>query len=312
MAVPTLTSLSPSFAVAGGTAFTLTLVGTGFDASAVVNWNTTALTTTYGTATQITAAVPATLIALSKVGIAEISVTVTGGTSNLVAFPVPSALDLTTVAQVKDYVKVDTAKDDNLIQVGITGFSAFVLTQTGRANADGSMPVTSPLVTPVAYNEWYDGNNHNRMFLRNSPIVSVSALVISGRTITQSTVWGQAGFVIDQNGRSLSLRSGGGMSASLTTPFLMSVGPMAFVRDDMNPQNVNVQYTAGYAGVPPDLGEMAMRVVGQNYKRAQWIDLASKSLSSGGGGTGTTSYRDWALAPLDALVLMQYKRIVPV
>lgn len=72
-AKPALTSLSPSSANAGGAGFTLTVKGNSFSASSVVNWNGSALTTTYVSATEIKAAVPASLIA--NAGKASVTVT---------------------------------------------------------------------------------------------------------------------------------------------------------------------------------------------------------------------------------------------
>jgi hypothetical protein len=57
--LPTLGSLSPTTATAGGAAFTLTLTGTNFLAGTVVEWNGVALATTIVSATQVTALVPA-------------------------------------------------------------------------------------------------------------------------------------------------------------------------------------------------------------------------------------------------------------
>jgi uncharacterized protein (TIGR03437 family) len=82
---PTIGSLSPSSAPVGGAAFPLTVTGTGFTANSKVQWNTTALATTFTSATQLTAAVTADLIAAA--GIASITV-VDGGTSNTVAFSI--------------------------------------------------------------------------------------------------------------------------------------------------------------------------------------------------------------------------------
>jgi hypothetical protein len=62
-ALPTITSLAPATAVAGSAGFTLTVNGTGFVSSSVVNFNGTALTTTFVSATQLTAAVPAAAVA---------------------------------------------------------------------------------------------------------------------------------------------------------------------------------------------------------------------------------------------------------
>jgi hypothetical protein len=58
-----ITSLSPSSAAAGGAGFTLTVNGSGFVSGAVVQWNGTALTTTFVSATQLTATVSTSLIA---------------------------------------------------------------------------------------------------------------------------------------------------------------------------------------------------------------------------------------------------------
>jgi hypothetical protein len=62
-AVPTIGSLSPSSAVAGSAAFTLTVNGAGFVSGATVNFNGTPKATTFVSTTQITAAILATDIA---------------------------------------------------------------------------------------------------------------------------------------------------------------------------------------------------------------------------------------------------------
>jgi RHS repeat-associated protein len=80
---PTLNSISPNTAAAGGAAFTLTVNGTNFIAASVVRWNGTNLTTTFVSATQLTAQVPAGLI--GAVGVAQVTVfnpTPGGGTSS--------------------------------------------------------------------------------------------------------------------------------------------------------------------------------------------------------------------------------------
>jgi len=73
---PVITSLSPSTAAAGSGDFTLTVNGTGFSGGATVQWNGTALTTTFVSATQLTAAVPGSLVA--SVGTATVKVSVGG------------------------------------------------------------------------------------------------------------------------------------------------------------------------------------------------------------------------------------------
>ena len=89
-AVPTIASVSPSSAIVGGSGFTLTVNGTNFDSTCVVNWNRSPLLTTYTSATQLTASIPAVLIANG--GSASITVVSGGGavTSNAVSFPITS------------------------------------------------------------------------------------------------------------------------------------------------------------------------------------------------------------------------------
>ena len=96
--VPVATSLNPSSATAGGSAFTLTVTGSSFISSSAVKWNGTALTTTYTSATQLTAAVPATNIATA--GTATITVfntTPGGGTSAGLTFTTNTATTSTNV-----------------------------------------------------------------------------------------------------------------------------------------------------------------------------------------------------------------------
>jgi hypothetical protein len=60
---PSVTSLSPSSAAAGGAGFTLTVNGHHFDSNAVVVWNGTALTTSFVSNAQLTATIPSSDVA---------------------------------------------------------------------------------------------------------------------------------------------------------------------------------------------------------------------------------------------------------
>jgi hypothetical protein len=92
---PMVTSISPTSATAGGPGFTLTVNGSGFITSSVVNWNGAARTTTFSSSHQLTAAISAADIATAGTN----HVTVTnpgpgGGTSAPKTFtvnnPVPA------------------------------------------------------------------------------------------------------------------------------------------------------------------------------------------------------------------------------
>ncbi len=80
---PSLTSISPQSATAGSQAITLTATGSGFVSASQIAWNGTALTTTYVSATQLTAQVPASdLLATGTAAITVVSPSPGGGQSN--------------------------------------------------------------------------------------------------------------------------------------------------------------------------------------------------------------------------------------
>ena len=90
--VPTLRSLTPSSALAGGTAFTLSVTGTNFVSASVVEWNGSSRTTTFASATKLTVSIPATDIAAAGTAqVAVFNLLPGGGTSNSVVFTVVSS-----------------------------------------------------------------------------------------------------------------------------------------------------------------------------------------------------------------------------
>ena len=85
---PVISSLSPTSATVGGPAFTLTVNGTGFASGAVVVFDNTSATTTFVSSSQLTAMVPANLIANAHTATVQVS---NPAVSNTVNFPVNSA-----------------------------------------------------------------------------------------------------------------------------------------------------------------------------------------------------------------------------
>ena len=119
---PSISNLSPNSATAGGTAFTLTLNGTGFVNGSTVQWNGSALSTSYVSATQVTATAPASLIA--SAGTASVTVLNPGGAiSNAVTF----------------VINTPTPSVSGLSPNSVTaGGPAFILTVTGSGYVSGS------------------------------------------------------------------------------------------------------------------------------------------------------------------------------
>jgi hypothetical protein len=114
---PALTQLSPTSATAGGPAFTLTATGTGFTSGTVVQWSGTSLATTFVSATQLTAAVPASLIASAST--VPITVATDGVSSNALSFE----LDVLVISGLSPAVAPATGQDFSLTVNG-AGFNA--------------------------------------------------------------------------------------------------------------------------------------------------------------------------------------------
>jgi uncharacterized repeat protein (TIGR01451 family) len=87
--VPVLGSLSPSSAAPGTPGMTLTVNGSNFAASSSVNWNGTARPTTFVSASQLTAAIPAAdLASAGTAGVTVLSPAPGGGTSSSLSFTI--------------------------------------------------------------------------------------------------------------------------------------------------------------------------------------------------------------------------------
>lgn len=83
---PVINTLLPAVVMEGGTGFTLTLMGSGFTQNAVVQWNSTALSTRFVSGEQLTAAVPASLI--TSPGSISVTVLINGTASPAAPFTI--------------------------------------------------------------------------------------------------------------------------------------------------------------------------------------------------------------------------------
>ena len=129
--VPVITSLEPASAVAGGPAFTLTVNGSGFvptnGTGSVVRWNNSNRTTTFVSATRMTAAITAADIATAgTASVTVFSAAPGGGISNAVNFAI------TPVNPVPTITGLNPAS-------ATAGSPAFTLTVTGTNFGNGSI-----------------------------------------------------------------------------------------------------------------------------------------------------------------------------
>ena len=208
-----------------------------------------------------------------------------------------SPIDFVALTDVKAYLQgtgESGTSDDAIIANHITGLSAFILREMGRGQPDDSTPTENPFLTPVTYTEVKDGNGHNKMFLRNSPILTVSSLIIGITQIPLSPGFGFAGYGVAGNAKYIFLRGGRGGVQQCWGNNVFEKGT----------QNVQVIYSAGYTACPPDLFDVMIRSIALNYKRKNWLGMKSKSMANG---AGTVSYAAWEFSPYDRSVIDHYK-----
>lgn len=147
---------------------------------------------------------------------------------------VASPVDLTTVDMVKAWLNTSgtpsksNAIEDANLQRCITAASRYWLWRTGRGAGNWQTSQQSPFNQAVQYDESYDGNGNDQLFLRNSPVVSVQSILINGRPIPQAQGPASRGWMLPDAGNRIVLYGE-----------CFSTGR----------QNIHVQYTAGFAAL---------------------------------------------------------------
>ena len=151
---PTITSINPSSATAGGGASTISITGSNFTSADVVNWNGSAVQSSYTDSTTISAVVPAS--DLATVGTNKVTVSdAEGSTSNAETFTVASAPPAKTTVRTMNLFPNDIVWDSALGKLLLT----FPSTDTTNPNTVATVdPVAMSLGSPVAA-----GNDPNRM-----------------------------------------------------------------------------------------------------------------------------------------------------
>ena len=141
---PALTSISPTSANAGASALTLTVNGSNFVNTSVVNWNGSALTTTYVTPTQLTASVAATRLAnAGTASVTVVSPAPGGGTTTTATFTINSVVVPTGKKFLFDNTKAEMA-----------GNADWVIDQDGSVPARFPTPAQSGITATTAETYW--------------------------------------------------------------------------------------------------------------------------------------------------------------
>ena len=177
--VPATSGLVPNTTTAGGGAFTLTVNGSNFLATSVVRWNGTDRPTTFVSATQVQAAIPATDIA--QTGTASVTVfnpAPGGGTSNPQTFTTTAAAGTFTDSTVADF---SAGTPGTATYVGQTANGEVLLAPTVGAEFAGSSLPAGWTATP-----WSTGGTAtvaNGQLTVNGARAGTVALFTRGRSV---------------------------------------------------------------------------------------------------------------------------------
>jgi hypothetical protein len=161
-APPAISGLSPASADSGGPTFTLTISGEYFTPTSTAKWGSTALTTTYINQSQLTALVPANLIA--SAGAASVSVTTPVGTSSSFSVTINPAIKITTTT----------------LPAGTAG-NAY----SGAINVTGGSPGYTWTVTGLPASLIYSNTSDSTLTVTGTP---ASSGVITFQVSVQDTV----------------------------------------------------------------------------------------------------------------------------
>jgi hypothetical protein len=178
--------------------------------------------------------------------------------------------DLVVLADVKAYLGGDLqSNDDAVLSRLITAASAFFTGACARP------------ILAQSYDELYDGKGGQRLYLRQTPVTSVSSLAIDGMAIPPAPAPLEPGWTLGGNVLSL-------------TGFWFRRGSA----------NIAVAYVAGWTVPPADVAEAVLELVGLRYRGRDRLG----KISEGMGGIATTSYAQKDVSPFIASVIARYGR----
>jgi Putative Ig domain len=219
---PMITSIDPTCVTPGGPQFTLTVIGTNFVSTSIVNWNGAPLATTFVSSTQLTATVPAILIA--NAGTASITVvnsTCAGATSTPVTLTIANSPVITSPL---------TATG----QIGV----AFSYTITATNTNNGTTYCASPLPPGLSL-----GNGGNRNVISGTPTavgttnVTIKVFNGAGTCSNPPTCYAQATLVITICPQDPTITSALTATAIVGTPFTYQItadnSPISFDATDL-------------------------------------------------------------------------------
>ena len=212
--LPTLSSISPTSAVVGAAAFSLTVNGSGFIAGSVVDWNGTPLTTTYISGTQLTATVPAADV--SAAGGALVTVqnpAPGGGTSAYVGFTIaaaPSQLSLSPATIVFGNESVGAPSPAQTVTLTNTGGQAISFASIAASsqfsetnNCGSTLEPSASCKVSVIFTPSASGSQTGTLTLTDDAVSNPQTVTLSGTGVASAFT--------------IAAGSGGSTSATITS-----------------------------------------------------------------------------------------------
>ena len=161
---------------------------------------------------------------------------------------------------------------------------------------------TPPMLTePTSFTETYNGSGSDTLYLLNAPIISVESVTVGPIAFPASSGYGQAGYFVQQDGKSIALRSGA--VSGYPFPAQYGWGRQGY-KFDRGRGNVVVSYTAGYEECPADIYLAVLKQGAIYLNKRLREDLASSVIPQ----TGQNNYRAWAMQPEVREMLVPYTR----
>jgi hypothetical protein len=198
--VPTTTSIAPASKNVGDAGFTLTVNGTNFVSTSVVNFNGSARTTTFGSATQLTATIPAT--DLTTGGTFNITVTNPapgGGTSNAQTLTANNNGPTTTgispaSATLGSGAFTLTVNGTNFVSNSVVNFAGSPRTTTFVSNIEVTATIPSTDLTAAGtFNITVTnpapggGTSNSQVFTVNNPVPTTTTMSLASKNVGDGT-----------------------------------------------------------------------------------------------------------------------------
>ena len=285
--LPTISSLSPASVTAGSAAFTLTVNGTNFISSSVINWNGTALPTTFVNGLQLTASVSAAQV--NTAGTVPVTVstpTPGGGTTAPLSFtispvgnnPVPSLVSISPTNVTAGAATFTlTANGSNFLNSSVIKWNGTTLTTTFvnstqlTASISASLVTTAGTVAVTIFTSAPGGGTSGTVNFTINPVGTTVKKFLFDATKAETA--GNADWVIDEDGSGTSytpqrLPTPGQSTVTSTTPETYWTGALsswgialAKLGHTVETLPSGVSITFGNASNPQDLSNYNVFVV---------------------------------------------------